>query len=794
MPDYDVDVLVALGVDEKQAKKLRTELDNVESNIAAVGETIRASFEGESAKAVESAMARFEKAADNTRKLADAQNYAQQQIMALQATESSASGEIAKNQEEQAQAVYRANVAYAQQQRALVDAANAQAQYTRVFESGPFVSGLGDVRRFENQLESVESQWDAIAQAAKEAAEIQKEATGGGGTQGGGTQGSGPDVLTVAQKAGAGIRVVGDALDQLTGISPVAAQAIRGIGVSVANLSVTGVATSVGVLALNAAIQELNASVERNQTIVKSNNDAYREVNRRIREGITSDELRNERQKRVRELEDERENLARLNAERAAIEADLAKNPVLSIATQLRGDLNVFNELTLESRTNIDRLSKSIELVDESFGSVELAANDAAAAMERAANQIDNKLLNELNVLTYASGQTAEQIQEQIDSIIERKALVAQLLNSQQLSADATKRLNDEMILLNGEMILLTDSILPVALATARLNAANEDAQRQQDETIAATRKFNSEMAKLAQDTNNARLKTENDYADKILDLTRKFNQDLEDANIELGRDLSDLVKEAGRDTGDATRQARQDRLQEEIQFNNETKKQARDLQRDLLKIREDSADQEEELIRNRDFAGLRNLRRERNRALDDAVDSFNAEQREREIAFREQQQLTNQQLKFEAETRRIRFEQQVVDARQAYDRENEDLNRNLQRQRQVLSEARNKELALIANTQNSKLGLLSQGFQTELRMAAQTAQQRIAIQRQVDQALLAQANAFRAGFGLTGGSSNTANVSNAFNFSGGGSVQQNAALAGVIAAEVGRQIKNLLG
>lgn len=600
------------------------------------------------------------------------------------------------------------------------------------------------------------------------------------------------------------IQVLGELSEGVEGIARLKAS-IAGfpatVGAAIQSLGPGGIAAAAGVALVTAAFAALDEQARKNAENYNRAADATRELNLEIEKGITSTELEQRRQDVLTQQRAEEQTLRQLQA---TYDAYIEQKGVLAGAVQaVSHEEEALAEQIRISQKAVQDYDQDLQGLDAAMQSSRVAANDAAAEfeklneeMERLANTNDNLMIAGLNTLDAAYGKTAEQIQDEIDGIERRRELIIQLLNSQQLSADATQKLRDELGLLNGELILLTDNVLPLAQATDAANAALEDRKRQEDEAIAATRSFNEGVAKLAQDSANERLKIEDDYAKKIIDLTRKYNEDLEDANIELGRDLADLIRNAGRETDSEERQARQDRLQETIQFNNETAKQARDLQRELIKIREDSADQEEELIRNRDFAGLRNLRRERNRALDDAVDSFNAEQREREIAFREQQELTNQQLKFEAETRRIRFEQQVADARIAYNRENEDLTRNLQRQRQVLTDARNKELALIANTQNNKLNLLGQAYETELRMAAQTAQQRLAIEQQVQDALLAQAQAFRAAFNLTGGNAGGNTITQTFQqtFSGGGSVQQNTALAGVIAVEVGRQIKNLLG
>jgi hypothetical protein len=371
--------------------------------------------------------------------------------------------------------------------------------------------------------------------------------------------------------------------------------------------------------------------------------------------------------------------------------------------------------------------------------------------------------------------------------------LIQEAIAEGRLSADATQDLRYRYAELTDEIRILQRGVMPLARASAEAAEALEEEARQRDETITATRRFNESLKEVQDTAAQDRLKIEQDYADEVTKLAEEYTADIEDANRKLADKLSELGSELARDAADAEREAQQSRIEEQITFNQETAKQSRDLQRELQKIREDSAAQEAELVRNRDFAGLQRLRNDQRQSVDAAVDNFNNEQREREIAFRQQQEQTNRELQFEAEARRIRFEQQIADARAAYAQERADLDRNRQAQEQRLLQSRNRELQIVSDTQNNKLRLLAQAYGQELQLAAQTAQQRVAIQRQQDAALLAQARLFSGAQALFGGG-NSANFSNQFNINSGATAAQAVGTGIVIAREVQKQLRQIFG
>lgn len=410
------------------------------------------------------------------------------------------------------------------------------------------------------------------------------------------------------------------------------------------------------------------------------------------------------------------------------------------------------------------------------------------------------QLQAELSTRTLSAEATRKQIEEikyQIDA-------QQKLLDSGVLTEEAFDRMTASTHELAIQMGILEDSLPEKERMEAAaqvftnlieglrkgIEGAKADAERIADETASATRDFNTNLTDLIKETNQERLDLEADYGQKVTDIANKYADDLDKIGVTLSRRLEDLGRKAERDINQATFKAQFERLQEQIKFNNTTAKQARDLARELEGITAESSDRRAELIRQRDFGALRDLNRQRDRDLDKAIDNYNVEQREREIAFAEQQQLTNNQLEFEAQTRRIRFEQEIEDARIANTRQSDDLKKARDQQERLLRESYDRDLSALGQATNQKLTLLYQGYSKELTLAAQTSAQRVAIAEQERAALLAQARAFQFVGGLlgVGGNSNSISFQNTQNFQVG-TPSQLGNLASVIAGEVRRQL-----
>lgn len=413
----------------------------------------------------------------------------------------------------------------------------------------------------------------------------------------------------------------------------------------------------------------------------------------------------------------------------------------------------------------------------------EVAIRSAIEAQQELAEErrkLNDRLINtQIGALSQISSATVEGVDDRVKALQDEKAAIEEFLSAGNGSPELLKELRARLAEIGTEVSTLAYRIRPVAEVNDRLKFE----AKQQEELVERVKDFENERTKIVEDANEQRIRLDESYADKVIDITTKYTNDVDKALLKLQEAGQDLGRNVDRDVAKSEREARFDRLNDQIKFNEETAKQARDLERELNKIRDDSANQREDLIRNRDFAGLRRLNNERNRALDQAVDNFNVEQREREIAFKQQQQLTNRQLEFEAEERRIRFEQQIEDARIQYDREKTIAAQEQDRQLKALEDSKQRELRAVATAEQKKLNLLADVTRKELEFISKSEAQRLAIRQQADQIYLETARQILLGGlgGLAGSTSNTLNSAQTFNITAGGSPAQQQGLVNLI-------------
>lgn len=453
----------------------------------------------------------------------------------------------------------------------------------------------------------------------------------------------------------------------------------------------------------------------------------------------------------------------------------LAENRAFSDATLEEARRQIDEQSRIASQATVEIISLNQLLKDGSF--IARQAAEAETELNLAREQLADKTISaELQATLEARTLSAKAIEERLEALnAEQKAIMAVVASgkaSVELSEQLTQRSRDITAIIRA---------LTEALPGAQMRDQIEAQQDINAALIETAREYETERVNIEEATTQKLLDLQNTYADRVTDAVNKYVEDVGRATDRLRQQRADLLRDAQRDTADAERTARADRLEEQIAFNLETEKQARDLQRELLTIRENALLQEIDLIRNRDFAGLMRSRMERNQGLDAAVDTFNAEQKEREIAFRAQQQQTNRQLEFEAESRRVAFERALVDSQAQYQRELDLAAREKDKQLRQLSSVLQRETQLTQQGATQKLNLLRESVMKELQLERQGAEAKLRLQQQTNEAMLRLANELLLGVSRTAGVTNTLNSTQNFNISTGGSPAQQQGLVNLI-------------
>lgn len=405
---------------------------------------------------------------------------------------------------------------------------------------------------------------------------------------------------------------------------------------------------------------------------------------------------------------------------------------------------------------------------------------------EKAANTLaQGQLSAELEAMRLS----ADAIRQRVASITAERGVLSQYLAANKLTGEAAQEARDRLLLL-GEQVAAFRDALPAA----------EEAQRQKD-TVEAVKQFNADV--LAETQRRAqqeaaiydRLNTSIiKAAEQAADAVEKTLQSLKERRADLGTDL-------GRDERDANRKAEFERLNDQIKAQEDEAKSYRDHLRSLRQIREDSQAQEFDLVLNRDFAGLRRLRQDTARRLQEESRSFTEQKSERQLALVQQAKDDQRQREFERQQRLVRYQDALADADLQARRELQQIEQNKRRELQRLAVAANQELSLLNQKYVAELTGRRNAVQAELSIIGQGYSARLQQDANYVNALLAQGRLLQAGglFGLFGtaaapllSSNRSAVNTNNFNITTGANPAQQQSLVTLIENVVARSFARI--
>ncbi len=283
-------------------------------------------------------------------------------------------------------------------------------------------------------------------------------------------------------------------------------------------------------------------------------------------------------------------------------------------------------------------------------------------------------------------------------------------------------------------------------IINARLNSQTEaeekaakDRADAEDRVIDATRKANADIESIETRSLEQRARNQDQYNQRIVDITRQAADAAASALTTLTQQRQDLATELSRDFGKAERDARAQELDIRIDAQREEARSLREHERNKQRILEDSRDREFELILNRDFLGLFNLRRQTGRDLGRADTDFVAQRQERQIAGNDQLSDLRRQLVQERQERLIAYQQQLADAQLSYNRELQQIAQRRAQELLIVAQTRNAELNQLRATTTAALTLRRNQAAEEIRTAGLVGQARINFLNQERQLLLRQ-------------------------------------------------------
>ncbi|MBL8118780.1 MAG: hypothetical protein JNJ78_14705, partial [Anaerolineae bacterium] len=394
-----------------------------------------------------------------------------------------------------------------------------------------------------------------------------------------------------------------------------------------------------------------------------------------------------------------------------------------------------------------------------------------AFARRRTADVIaaaNNALNAQLEARQLAESGTTEQLQKRIQSLRDEYQLVADTIVSLGEKAKAEAADSEARILLVDEIMRLTmrantlkaslDTLGTSTLeASIKAREAAEYAAKQQAELAAAAKKYTDDVARITGAGREAELQASARHADALVKAAQQAAEAAENALNRLQEKRSELANKLAEGEADAALKAQQQALDDQISFQRDEARAAREHARTLVQIRRDANRDEQRLIDERDFRGLFELRQSTTEQINEASRRFAAEREEANTAYAEQAEDRAAAFAVEREQRLTNYKRAINDAQAQYNREIQQIAANKSRQIQLTNQAYTAEINQLKGKVDAELRLRLQAYDAELRLVSQSASQRIAIEQAAQNAMLSLANARLNTLRMTG--SNTGSL-----------------------------------
>jgi hypothetical protein len=521
----------------------------------------------------------------------------------------------------------------------------------------------------------------AIAAAPREAASAQ--ASRGADTAGQvGTGLSSIAALGGSSPIGQAARAGGD----IARMAQQAIPALDGMGISIAALGPAALLAIPPVVAVGIAMYEIGKGREAVDVAFRGMH-AYFEL---IVTGTTASLQAGKKEAEIKRLIAQQE----LDLTRSIL-ADNARNGEV-----IKSLLGGFFGKRDEQQKALDEATAAVDAYDRALGSSEVAANDAAVAIEKVSvAQVKDITARSQAIQQAQSMQTTEQLDQRIAALDrEKKAIQSQLAELAKLDqaseavTQQTEQLRDRLRQLGVEQKALSDTQLKASVA------ATESAKKAEQ--------TNKEIAQMQENTARQEVDIRQRTADRVIDITRQQAQAESDAY--------DKLQQSNAEAGIQFTEQQQDALAD---YRRGEEKASQDHLKSLVKIRKNAADDEYELILNRDFAGLARSRREADKALAEATEQHNEERTQR----LEELGLKLQDMALSANRER---EQRF----RAYRQQLEDLRANAIRQIELTHQAQTLELTRLNQKLTAELSTKQSALDAELLMLADWAAKRTAL------------------------------------------------------------------
>ena len=447
-----------------------------------------------------------------------------------------------------------------------------------------------------------------------------------------------------------------------------------------------------GLIAIGVAIKSLADSTSQNADRINAFAENQRDLNQRIADGLNSEDAQAELDRLTEAQQRNRETLATLQA--AYDESQRQLGVLGGVARVVSGDEEALANQIEETNKTIKDQQAEMDALSTALANGELAANDAAEAEQRLAQERSAAVLAEAQqagelaqLRDRVSSMTAEQIATETEAVERRRLGVEAELAVLQASGDTSEEVAKKIAQLTGQLGFLGDQAQILKTATPKADTREAE-------------KAAKEIEKAANDAARA----QQTYSDKVRDAGKRYRDALADINT----GLRDKIQ-------DNQRKYEDDLLSGAIDFNNEQLQEQRDYQRDLAGIRRDAAREELDATRSRDFAALRDARENAAAAIDERRQEEADANSEQLIEYR-------QHLDELARDRQLANRDAVIDQQRGIRDAKIDRTRALRDARQDLNDYHRDRAAQEQNFMRSSLNSWQSYFSQLSRMQAQTA------------------------------------------------------------------------
>jgi hypothetical protein len=412
--------------------------------------------------------------------------------------------------------------------------------------------------------------------------------------------------------------------------------AATAMGTSSAGLAAALGVAAVATIAFNFALKDYNKGIQENKTAIQGAIDIIRDYNQFIAGGGTTDAA----QERIAELERMRDAEVKTYQDIQAAQQAFADSSTVPAFARFRDDFKEFDTQLTTSQGTIGGYDLEIRKLEEAMANGTTAANDAAQAERDLAAERTQQVLTDAaqagelaETRERLKDATREQIDAELQSIEVKRINAEAELASLQASGDTSEAAQNRIKELNESLSFLGEK-------SAQLNelraSAKTDKQVEAEKKLAAAREETSRASDKASQSETSSRRESRQRVSSGKTIGGMFTGGA--ARDAAGDSDKNAVDDARQKQQEIEQQYQDSLLEAQIDFNREREKEARRAEFELAKIGREAKRAEEDATRERNFAAAADVRESAADQKQDLKDQLKFEQREREIAYRNQQ------------------------------------------------------------------------------------------------------------------------------------------------------------